>query len=33
MTDDVERAVQHVLDCYEQRCADSPAAPEKEDAQ
>jgi uncharacterized protein (TIGR00730 family) len=33
VTDDVGQAVQHVLDCYEQRCADDPSAPFKEDAQ
>jgi uncharacterized protein (TIGR00730 family) len=33
VTDDVEQAVQHVLHCYEQRCADDPSAPFKEDAQ
>ena len=33
VTDDTDEAVQLVLDCYERRCADVPAAPEKEDAQ
>jgi uncharacterized protein (TIGR00730 family) len=33
LTDDPDRALQHVLDCYERRCADSPAEPEKADAQ
>jgi hypothetical protein len=33
VTDDPATALQHVLDCYEQRCADSPAEPEKADAQ
>ncbi len=33
LTDDVDEAVQHVLECYERRCAGAPAAPEKEDAQ
>ena len=30
LTDDVDEAVQHVLDCYEHRCADMAAAPEKD---
>ena len=33
VTDDIDEAVQHVLDCYERRCASRPAAPETEDAQ
>jgi uncharacterized protein (TIGR00730 family) len=33
VTDDVDEAVQLVLDCYERRCADDPSAPHKEDAQ
>jgi uncharacterized protein (TIGR00730 family) len=33
VTDDVDKAVKLVLDCYEQRCADSPASPRKADAQ
>jgi uncharacterized protein (TIGR00730 family) len=33
VTDDVDDAVAQVLDCYERRCADSPAAPAKADAQ
>jgi uncharacterized protein (TIGR00730 family) len=33
VTDDVDEAVQYVLDCYEQRCAEVPASPEKADAQ
>jgi hypothetical protein len=33
VTDDVDQAVQHVLECYERRCADSPASPEKADAE
>jgi len=33
VTDDVDDAVQHVLDCYEDRCADIPASAEKADAQ
>ena len=33
VTDDPESAVQHVLECYERRCADDPHAPHKEDAQ
>ncbi len=32
-TDDPDEAVELVLDCYERRCADVPAAPHKEDAQ
>jgi predicted Rossmann-fold nucleotide-binding protein len=32
-TDDVGEAVQIVLDCYNRRCADEPAAPRKADAQ
>jgi uncharacterized protein (TIGR00730 family) len=32
-TDDVDEAVELVLGCYDHRCADVPAAPEKEDAQ
>jgi uncharacterized protein (TIGR00730 family) len=33
VTDDVEEAVQLVLDCYEDRCADNPSSPQKADAQ
>ncbi len=33
LTDDADDAVRLVLDCYERRCADDPAAPHKEDAQ
>ena len=33
VTDDVEDAVDQVLDCYERRCASMPAAPAKADAQ
>ncbi|MDX6477194.1 MAG: hypothetical protein QOH95_2705, partial [Gaiellaceae bacterium] len=33
VTDDPEEAVRFVLECYDQRCADMPAAPHKEDAQ
>jgi uncharacterized protein (TIGR00730 family) len=33
VTDDVDAAVAHVLDCYERRCASMPAAPAKADAQ
>jgi uncharacterized protein (TIGR00730 family) len=33
ITDDVDEAVARVLECYEQRCADMPAAPAKADAQ
>jgi uncharacterized protein (TIGR00730 family) len=33
VTDDPDEAVRFVLDCYEQRCAETPAAPEKADAQ
>jgi uncharacterized protein (TIGR00730 family) len=33
ITDDPERAVQEVLDCYERKCAESPAEPVKADAQ
>ena len=32
-TDDVDEAVQLVLDCYERRCAAEPAAARKADAQ
>jgi uncharacterized protein (TIGR00730 family) len=32
-TDDPEEPVELVLDCYERRCADMPAEPEKADAQ
>ena len=32
-TDDVDEAVQIVLDCYQHRCADEPAAARKADAQ
>jgi uncharacterized protein (TIGR00730 family) len=33
LTDDVDSAVQHVLECYVERCADDVPAPHKEDAQ
>ena len=33
LTDDPDDAVRIVLDCYDDRCADSPHAPHKEDAQ
>jgi uncharacterized protein (TIGR00730 family) len=33
VTDDVDEAVDRVLDCYERRCASMPAAPAKADAQ
>jgi uncharacterized protein (TIGR00730 family) len=33
VTDDVQSAVDHVLQCYDRRCADDPHAPHKEDAQ
>jgi uncharacterized protein (TIGR00730 family) len=33
VTDDPDEAVRFVLECYENRCADNPAAPHKEDAQ
>jgi len=33
VTDDIDQAVDHVLECYERRCADDPHAPHKEDAQ
>jgi uncharacterized protein (TIGR00730 family) len=33
ITDDVDEAVARVLECYEQRSADTPAAPAKADAQ
>jgi uncharacterized protein (TIGR00730 family) len=33
VTDDVDRAVELVLDCYDRRCAESPAEPAKADAQ
>ncbi|HSP73416.1 MAG TPA: TIGR00730 family Rossman fold protein [Gaiellaceae bacterium] len=33
VTSDPAEAVRIVVDCYEQRCAESPAAPEKADAQ
>jgi uncharacterized protein (TIGR00730 family) len=33
LTDDPDEAVQIVADCYEQRCAEVPAEPEKADAQ
>jgi predicted Rossmann-fold nucleotide-binding protein len=32
-TDDLDEAVRLVLDCYERRCADEPAAVRKGDAQ
>ena len=33
VTDDLDQAVQFVLECYDKRCADNPASPEKADAQ
>jgi uncharacterized protein (TIGR00730 family) len=33
LTDDVDEAVEFVLECYEERCADSPASARKADAQ
>jgi len=33
VTDDIDQAVDHVLECYDRRCADDPHAPHKEDAQ
>jgi uncharacterized protein (TIGR00730 family) len=33
VTDDVGQAVEYVLECYEERCADVPASPEKADAE
>jgi len=33
VTDDLDEAVLHVLGCYKRRCAESPAAPVKADAQ
>jgi len=33
VTDDIDAAVAHVLDCYERRCAEPPVAPAKADAQ
>jgi uncharacterized protein (TIGR00730 family) len=33
VTDDVGEAVKLVLDCYDRRCAESPASPEKDDAE
>jgi uncharacterized protein (TIGR00730 family) len=33
VTDDLDEAVQTVLDCYDRRCADTPHAPHKADAQ
>ena len=33
VTDDVDEAVDQVLDCYERRCASMPSAPAKADAQ
>jgi uncharacterized protein (TIGR00730 family) len=33
VTDDVDEAVECVLECYDRRCADDPSAPHKEDAQ
>jgi uncharacterized protein (TIGR00730 family) len=33
VTDDMGEAVKLVLDCYDQRCADNPASPEKDDAE
>lgn len=32
-TDDIDEAVRLVLECYDKRCADNPASPEKADAQ
>jgi hypothetical protein len=33
VTDDIDDAVQQVLDCYDRRCADMPHTPRKADAQ
>jgi uncharacterized protein (TIGR00730 family) len=33
VTDDVDEAMAQVLECYERRCAEMPAAPAKADAQ
>jgi uncharacterized protein (TIGR00730 family) len=33
LTDEVDSAVEYVLECYERRCADDPYAPHKQDAQ
>jgi hypothetical protein len=33
VTDDIDEAVQQVLDCYELRCADNPHTAGKADAQ
>jgi uncharacterized protein (TIGR00730 family) len=33
VTDDIDEAVDHVLECYDRRCADDPHAPHKKDAQ
>jgi uncharacterized protein (TIGR00730 family) len=33
VTDDVGEAVKLVLDCYDERCAENPASPEKDDAE
>ncbi len=33
VTDDLDEAVAHVLECYERRCAEMPAEPAKADAQ
>ena len=33
VTDDVDEAVDYVLECYQRRCADDPSAPHKQDAQ
>jgi uncharacterized protein (TIGR00730 family) len=33
LTDDVDETVEHVLACYQRRCAEMPQTPEKEDAQ
>jgi hypothetical protein len=33
MTDDPDEAVERVIECYMQNCADSPQAPHKQDAQ
>jgi hypothetical protein len=33
VTDDPDDAVMRVLECYERRCAEMPAAPVKADAQ
>jgi hypothetical protein len=33
VTDDLDEAIAHVLECYDRRCADMPAEPAKADAQ